>query len=297
MKKRQSKLFGLSQGRAVIYFLCHALIICIGISMIVFVSHPNEESRTPSESIESGSISENSDTMQTLLIAIGTGMMATGICGIVTFGWVVYSDNEEEKRKQINDAAEFIGLVNAFDKRSIAISDEYSARIQKARQSIDIIGFGLSALLDDYGDDFETWARHANVRILLIDPDYPNKEYSLADLRDKEERNSSGQIREDVCSFLKKTHCLWSNPNINFNVRLATILPSVNMFRIDNEVFWGPYFVNSSENIERLQSRNLPTFIVNSNGKLYNVLIDHFNAIWNDSDKSVNPREELWKKS
>lgn len=301
MKKNRSWLFGINQGRAVVYFLCHALIICIGITVIIYSSAGYNRTDNLSENEQGSSDQSNneqntSSTRQALLIAVGTGMMATGICGLFTFGWVIYSDNEEEKRKQINAAANFMGLVNAFEKRSIAISDEYLVRVRKARYKIDIMGFGLSALLNDFGNYFEEWAKHAEVRILLIDPDFPDSAHSIASLRDKEERNSDGEIKKDVCNFLKQTQHLWNDKNINFNIKLATVLPSINMFRIDNEIFWGPYFVNSSKNIEKLQSRNLPTFIVDSSGYLFGVLNSHFDAIWTDADKSVEPREELWKK-
>lgn len=204
---------------------------------------------------------------------------------------MIYTENEEKEREQRNKAAKYVGLVNAFNKRSIAISDEYLCRIAKAHQSIDIMGFGLSALLDDFGDHFEEWAKHANVRIILLDPDFPNQNLSFAAQRDKEERSNIGQIRSDVCDFLTKTARLWQDKNINFNVRLAQALPSINMFRIDNEIFWGPYLINSKKSVERLLSRNLPTFIVDDSGCLFDFFNSHFDAIWNDW--SVEPRVDL----
>lgn len=299
MKNRKHKLFGISQSRAVVYLLCHALILCIGISLMT-ISSLNRVVTNSNPTNANEEYGENTDstdyTIDSLLFSVGTGMMATGICGLFTFGWVIYSDNEEEKRKQINTAASHMGLVNAFEKRSISISEEYSSRLSSARHNIDIIGFGLSALLNDHGDYFLEWSKHAKVRIILIDPDFPSVDNSLANLRDKEERNNCGSIRTDVCNFLKETKHLWGDPQINFDVKLATVLPSINMFRIDDEIFWGPYFLNSNKKIEKLLSRNLPTFLINKSGYLYDVLVEHFEAIWGDSDKSTLPREELWKK-
>lgn len=293
MKRKNHRLFGISQSRAVIYLLCHALVLCMGVSIMMFSLqiHINTENDC---SDNENNVTDDY-TIKSLLFSIGTGMLATGICGLFTFGWVIYSDNEEEKRRRINVAANHMGLVNAFEKRSIAIADEYSFRVSKAKHNIDIMGFGLSALLNDMGDSFPEWAKHAKVRILLIDPDFPNKDYSLAQLRDKEERNNIGEIKKDVCNFLKETQFLWDNKDINFEVKLSTVLPSINMFRIDDEIFWGPYFLNSKEKIEKLLSRNLPTFLVDDSGYLFNVLNEHFDAVWNDCDKSTTPREELWK--
>lgn len=181
-------------------------------------------------------------------------------------------------------------MVNVFDKRSIAIYEEYAQRVQRAKEHIDIMGFGLSALLTDYGDHFAEWATHASVRILLIDPSYPVIQYALSDQRDREEQNEVGSIRKEVREFLRRTETIRTDPNIDFQVRLTTVLPSVNIFRIDNELFWGPYLVKSSWRIERLLSRNLPTFIVDNRGFLFDVLVEHFDAIWTDSDKSRAPR-------
>ena len=275
MKKKKSKIWGISQIRATVYVLCNALILFTGIIlMMIGGDNPN-------------------GFIHAALIAVGTSMIATAICGYVTFSWVIYSDNEEEKRKQINNAAERIGLVDAFEKRSVGISSEYQTRLKHAKYRIDIIGFGLSALLNDFGEQFETWATKCNVRILLIDPDFPYEGNSYAQMRDLEERSAEGSIKAEVCTFLKKTETLWRDENISFNVRLATVLPSINLFRIDNEMFWGPYLVNSGKSIQKLESRSLPTFIIDDTGFLFSKFESHFNAIWEDPDKSCLPRNDL----
>lgn len=74
-----------------------------------------------------------------------------------------------------------------------------------------------------------------------------------------------------------------------------TVLPSINMFRIDHEMFWGPYLVNPNDSISKLESRNLPTFLIDDTGFLFDCFTNHFNAIWRDSDKSGAPRTELYR--
>ncbi len=195
-KKRQ---YGINQSRATIYLLCYALTLFVGITLIMLATSIYNPEMT-SQVNESAQLMSN-ETKYALLIAIGTGVMATGLCGFITFGWVIYSDNEEEKRKQINNAAKRIGLVDAFEKRSIAITDEYRSRVAKARHNIDIMGFGLSALLNDLGDYFAMWAQHSQVRIILICPNFPDENYSLAKLRDKEEKTLKEKLREKFMSF------------------------------------------------------------------------------------------------
>lgn len=62
------------------------------------------------------------------------------------------------------------------------IRDEYHTRLAKARH-IDLVGFGLSAFREDYINDFVGWSH--SVRILLIDPDFPTRQHSLATVRRK----------------------------------------------------------------------------------------------------------------
>ena len=51
------------------------------------------------------------------------------------------------------------------------------------------MGFGLNSLRQDYGYAFSRWRDRATVRILLIDPRYPNSENSYASQRDAEEKD------------------------------------------------------------------------------------------------------------
>lgn len=203
-------------------------------------------------------------------------------------GWLKLSSVEMHNFDQYMSVIKSLGLVAAFDKRSIAIGSEYDNRLLKARKTIDVMGFSLTALLDDKGDEFEKWAKHASVRILLIDPNFPQRR-PFANIRDYEERNTVGTIKRGVERFVEATRPLWTSPDINFEVRLSTVLPSINMFRIDDELFWGPYLLDSTSKTTPLHSRNLPTMIVNSDGLMFPRLVEHFEAIWNDPSKSKKP--------
>jgi hypothetical protein len=59
-------------------------------------------------------------------------------------------------------------------------------------------------LREDYRDEFAEWKRRANVRVLLIDPGFPDSRISYARQRDKEEKSSGGTIEADVAEFLKE---------------------------------------------------------------------------------------------
>jgi hypothetical protein len=215
-------------------------------------------------------------------VAVGTSVIATGVSGMIVFGWVVFGETEEAKRRN----ADAFGFVTAFPHRSVQIKSEYDTRLSEASKRIDIMGYGLNSLREDYGASFKTWATRADVRILLVDPESPGSLASYADLRDLEESNTQGRTTEEIRRFINETRDLWSDPNIAFSLRLAKTIPSVNMFRIDEESFWGPYLISSHKYGKA--SRNLPTLIVRSPGYMFDRLVDHFEAIWN-SDQLSQP--------
>jgi len=223
-------------------------------------------------------------TLGSVGVAVGTSVIATGVSGMVVFGWVIFGDIEQDKRR----AADVFGFVTAFPNRSVQIKSEYDIRLSRASKRIDIMGFGLNSLREDYAGSFRAWANRAEVRILLVDPESPGGQFTYADLRDNEEGNSRGRTSEEILRFIDDTRELWDNPQVAFSLRLAKTIPSVNMFRIDEESFWGPYLISPPTKHGRA-SRNLPTLIVRSPGYMFDRLVDHFEEIWDNDQLSRAP--------
>jgi hypothetical protein len=140
-------------------------------------------------------------------------------------------------------------------------------------KKIDVVGWGLSQFREDYGPQFSEWATRGHVRILLIDPDFPARKSSIADLRDQEENRPTGDIRRHVEAFnaFLISSGLISSPT--FEVRMMKSIPAINMLRADNEIFWGPYLMGQ-------QSRNTPTLLVENGGFLFKALQGHFEELW-----------------
>ena len=170
------------------------------------------------------------------------------------------------------------GLTQVFLGRSVTIRDEYDKRFKNASE-IDVLGFGQSSFRQDYLKQFVTWSHKAKIRILLIDPEFPAKKFSIADQRDHEEGNAKGSITRDVEIFIEEVRKLEGLNHDQFRIRLARVLPTTNIFRIDSEIFFGPYFLSQ-------QSRNAPTFLARRGGYLFQVYSDHFEGIWNSDDFS-----------
>ena len=201
--------------------------------------------------------------------AIGGSLIATGISGWIIFLYVFVSSATAERLALVESA----GLKEVFPFRSVNIRQKYEERLEKARAQIDIIGFGLRSLREDFERDFDAWAARARVRVLIIDPDFPSTEHSLATMRDLEEGNARDSIRQDARAFVRSAANLRNADR--FQVRLYRTIPAINYFRIDNEAFWGPYLLG-------VQSRNTPTLLIGRTGTLFTPLAAHFEAMWSD---------------
>ena len=206
-------------------------------------------------------------------------MTAAGLAGWVVFAHVVVSDSFN---KQVDIISEF-GLIGAFDARSVVIRKEYEDRLDSAREQIDVMGFGLRALREDFKEKISDWLDHAPIRVLLIDPEYPHKRSSYAKQRDTEESLPDGTIKSDVELFVKELGPYMKDGRLK--IRLYRCLPSINIFRIDDVLFWGPYLISQ-------QSRNSPTLLVRRGGILFDRMNKHFDQIWQSDEFSRDPSDE-----
>jgi hypothetical protein len=210
-----------------------------------------------------------------LWAAIGTSVAATGICGWVIFFWIRSTERSSGGRLRIQQ----LGIIDAFPARSVPIRPEYEMRFNRARQQIDFLGFGLRALREDFGPQMARWLEAVPVRILLVDPERPLSSWTYADQRDREEANPLGSIGRDVRAFLQFAAPLKNRYRNRLDIRLYSCLPAINVCRIDDEIFWGPYVVGA-------QSRNTPTFLVARSGTMFDVLSNHFQLIWENDEYS-----------
>ncbi|MBI4027224.1 MAG: hypothetical protein HY360_19725 [Verrucomicrobia bacterium] len=181
------------------------------------------------------------------------------------------------------------GLIKAFEARQVRIKEEYVDRLVVACERIDVIAFGLNAFREDFLQEFPKWMQRASVRILLLDPEFPTAAQSWAKLKDIEEKNPEGKIAGEVKKFVEDAgHLMKKNGDHEFAIRLYHCSPSINIFRIDDDLFWGPYLVGE-------QSRNSPTFLVKRGGILFDRFVTQFERIW-QSDHFSRPVPVDWIK-
>lgn len=213
-----------------------------------------------------------------IFLGVGGSLIAAGIAGEILFLYVAASQQTKDRLDLLAAA----GLQQIFATRSVSIREEYHSRLRHAKE-VDILGFGLASFREDYGDQFGELSLKTSFRILLLDPTFPTPEISFASIRDREEGNNDGDIRRDVEAFEATVQRAIGLVRQNFQIRRLIALPSINIFRVDDEIFWGPYFISS-------QSRNMPTFLVKRGGFLYDQLEKHFEQLWaNDQFSRPSP--------
>lgn len=243
---------------AAIYLLSNLLAVAIGI--ILF---------------QQGIPHGPNDSSNNLLQGVGISILAAGVTGIVLMGYVILTDT---LRNRIT-VLESFGIHDYFDANTTPIQGEYAARFSRDSREIDILGLGLNSLRKDFGSNLRRWAETSRVRILLIDPAFPDHENSLAAQRDREELDARGTIKGEVEEWIAQTANLRLNHPDRIQIRLYQCLPTVTLVRVDGELFWSPYLMHRSSN-------STPTMLVTRGGLIYNVLADHFDHIWSDDTLS-----------
>ncbi|MCG2642619.1 hypothetical protein ACFPFP_22730 [Bradyrhizobium sp. GCM10023182] len=209
-----------------------------------------------------------------VFLGVGGSLIAAGIAGEILFLYVAASQQTKDRLDLISAA----GLQRIFATRSVSIRDEYHSRLSNAKE-VDILGFGLASFREDYGNKFSELSLKTTFRILLLDPTFPSPENSIASIRDREEGHNDGDIRRDVEAFEAAIQRASGLIEKNFQIRRLMALPSINIFRVDDEIFWGPYLIAD-------QSRNMPTLLVKRGGFLYDQLRNHFDQLWTNDQFS-----------
>lgn len=238
--------------RRVIYFLVHLLMVMVGALA----------------TLASGSM--EAEWQKATFFALGTSVMAAGLCGMVVWVYVANSERSLDLLRVL-DAS---GLQWLYPSRAAQIRSEYAVRLERARKQIDILGFGLKDFKRDYMSTLDELSRRAKVRILILDP-----RSTSAAQRDREEGQSVGIIKGEIDEFIKAFQESYGGDSERLQLRTYSSLPEVNIFRIDDEIFWGPYLAGRA-------SGNTLTMRVRRGGYMFDALEAHFERVWTDFSRS-----------
>lgn len=199
-----------------------------------------------------------------------------------------------------------------FGGRGDAYFKLYDDALKAISSKLDIFSLKLSRFLKDHEPTLLNAAKHAKIRIALLDPKFPLPEGkgNLASIREREEKAVEGEIRRDVAkwaSFYERyreavvSGEIVESDTTGLDIRLYNILPTVNLFAVDQSLFVGPYLLN-------VKDRDTPTFLIRSDtaggtsmgNSMSDVYKRHFNAVWDDletrSISKITPEEiAAWK--
>ena len=185
--------------------------------------------------------------------------------------------------------------LHMFGGRGDEFFELYDAALAGIDSQLDIFSLKLSRFRQNQKATILGAAARTRIRIALLDPAFPlpADHVSLASIREREEGAIVGAIRRDVAAWATvyeeyrravDNGAMVETPETGLHIRLYNILPTVNLFRVDANLFVGPYLLE-------VEDRHTPTFLIQSSGqpnttmgtKMFDVYCRHFEAVWNNS--------------
>lgn len=160
------------------------------------------------------------------------------------------------------------GIRRIHEERYIRrVYQEYQRVVSK---NLDLLGMGLQHFYEDVVRDGQIlrWVierEQLHVRILLLDP-----QSAYCSARDREEGDHEGYIAEGSIRLTEKILEL-NHPRIG--VGWYNVLPTTNIFRLDQILFVGPYLIGQ-------RSRQTPTLELDIGGPLAQQYLRHFDDLW-----------------
>ena len=209
----------------------------------------------------------NSD-MKVIFLSVGSSILAAGIIAFIdTF--------REERVKEIDKNIDNVlidgGIEHVYKNRDL--NNEYADLVNKAKHSIDIMGYSLRGFYDSNKDTLIKKCEENPkflVRIILVNPE---SKFSVE--RDVEEYDKGGSFKI-IFESLKA----WSKKAKNIEIRLIDCQLSDMIYRIDDVMYTGPYFYKKS-------SKDTYTNKLNKNGWLFKAYQENFDKMWNDFGSTI----------
>ncbi len=200
-----------------------------------------------------------SDGWQTVVISIGASIVASAL--------VIYIDSFYEiEFGAIRDVMEKWKLKAIYKTRGAmnADCDEFQ---NKAKEAIDVIGFGLSSWRDSSSDKIrELLKSGVKIRILT-----PNPESSFVVQRAKDEGKEPSSIKYDIEQLLE--WCKELKEYGDIEVRTYDWLPMDFYFRVDGMLFIGPYLYGKG-------SQQTVSYRFEKDGLMFADYVAYFEKCW-----------------
>ena len=151
-------------------------------------------------------------------------------------------------------------------------------KLDKAREQLDAVAFGLSSFRAKYGNKVEKILKKGvNVRILTM-----NQNGTFVNQRDLEESSVSGNTKKSIDDLVD-----WAKKLNNKSKKGKIAIKGYNCmtldfyWRVDDVIYVGPYWYG-------YKSSDTITYSFSKGGKGFNLYSEYFEKLWNDVSLNVD---------
>ena len=197
----------------------------------------------------------------TILISISTSIVASSIVAFIT---TVYMFENTER-------VEFIrkwGIKSIYETRGV-MNNEVNALFEHKVARLDIIAYGLKSFRESKSQRIKQLLQYGmKMRIITVDPKLGILEY-----KDRDEGKIEGSTAASIHDLIK-----WCKEIGKVEVRVIDTLPTELYFRVDSNVFVGPYEIGRESQ---------QTITMHLKGKTDGVkyYTEYFDNIWKNAKK------------
>jgi hypothetical protein len=212
------------------------------------------------------------EDVRAILISVGTSIVASSVVVYLSSHYLF----KQSRIKEILDTWKLTGIYRTRAEMNMRTN----VCLEECKKEIDIIAFGLKSLRESQSISLEGKIKNGlKLRILTIDP-----QSTFLPQREKDEGEVPGQIKntiEQLTDWVKKMKGFSPNPN-NIELKYYDTLPLDFYFRVDKNLFLGPYLYGRS-------SQQTISYEFESGGAGFEYWSTYFEKIWNDSNFTRNP--------
>lgn len=207
----------------------------------------------------------NNETVKTILISIGTSLIASAVVSFLASIYIF----KHKKEKEITDVWR---LISIKDNRS-AMNVEVYKRLTNAENQLDIIGYGMKSFRESRDELIRSRIQKGlKVRIITVDPNCV-----FLKQRDTDENKLEGSTASSIRQLNDWVNKLNSEYNGSLEIKFCRTLPTEVYFRVDDYIYVGPYQCGK-------ESQQTITMEYHSKGSGFQYYNSYFEKLWNNKD-------------
>lgn len=203
----------------------------------------------------------------TIMISISTSVVASAVVAFVMAAYLY-------KRNSRIELIEKWGIASITESRGI-INSEVNELFEKNVSSLDIIAFGLKSFREAREDRVrKLLEKGMTMRIITVNPNS-----SLLAFKDIDENKLEGSTQDSIKNLNEWCNKMNNSGKGTIEIRYINTLPTEVYFRVDNNIFVGPYQIGR-ESQQTITMR----YEGNTDGVAY--YKEYFEKLWEASNKT-----------